>query len=75
MGQGVSRRSEIVITPSPRQYRQLCRDLEALRIAGAESNTDAVLAAVHEAVVNANLPTTKKMAERRGSAPGPAQED
>lgn len=39
----------IEITPSPAEYRQLCRDLAALRNAGAESNTSAILAAVRAA--------------------------
>jgi hypothetical protein len=39
----------IEITPSAEQYDQLCRDLAALRKAGAHSNTAAVLAAVHVA--------------------------
>jgi hypothetical protein len=41
----------IEITPSPEQYEQLCRDLAALRGAGASSNTAAVISAVHEAAV------------------------
>jgi hypothetical protein len=35
------------ITPSPDDYDQLCRDLAALRAAGAPSNTAAVIEAVH----------------------------
>jgi hypothetical protein len=42
----------IEITPSPEQYRQLCRDLGALRRAGAASNTAAVIAAVHAAAAD-----------------------
>jgi hypothetical protein len=34
------------ITPSAEQYEQLCRDLGALRRAGAGSNTEVVIAAV-----------------------------
>jgi hypothetical protein len=41
----------IEITPSPEQYTQLCRDLAALRRAGAVSNTAAILAAVREAAI------------------------
>ena len=37
------------ITPSTEQYEQLCRDLAALRRCGADSNTAAVLSAVHAA--------------------------
>jgi hypothetical protein len=65
----------IEITPSPEQYRQLCKDLKTLRAAGAESNTAAVLEAVHQAAQNARKETTmaehKEMAGRRTNAPGP----
>jgi hypothetical protein len=44
-----SRAVEIVITPTEAQYRELCADLEALRAAGAETNTLAILAACREA--------------------------
>lgn len=37
----------IEITPTPAEYEQLCRDLAALRKAGAASNTAAILQAVH----------------------------
>lgn len=37
---------EIVITPSVAQYEQLVADLEILRSAGAESNTEAIVEAV-----------------------------
>jgi hypothetical protein len=39
----------IEITPTTDQYGQLCRDLATLRAAGAASNTEAVLRAVHAA--------------------------
>lgn len=39
----------IEITPTPEEYKQLSRDLTALRRKGASSNTAAVLAAVHVA--------------------------
>jgi hypothetical protein len=39
----------IEITPSAEQYTQLCRDLAALRRAGAVSNTAAIVAAVRTA--------------------------
>lgn len=39
----------IEITPDSTQYGQLCRDLAALRRAGAPTNTAAVLQAVHAA--------------------------
>jgi hypothetical protein len=39
----------IEITPTPAQYRELCRDLEALRTAGASSNTIAIVEAVRVA--------------------------
>ena len=37
---------ELIITPSPSQYEQLVRDLDALRAAGADSNTSAIVGAV-----------------------------
>lgn len=48
-GQGKGRRPCIEITPTPAEYEQLCRDLAALREAGATSNTAAILQAVHDA--------------------------
>jgi hypothetical protein len=39
---------EVVMTPSAQQYRQLAADLEVLRSAGAETNTQAILDAVRE---------------------------
>jgi hypothetical protein len=65
----------IEITPSPEQYRQLCRDLKTLREEGADSNTAAVLEAVHQAAHNARKETTmaehEEMAGRRVNGPGP----
>jgi hypothetical protein len=49
----VSDRIEIVITPSPEQYRQLCSDLKTLHRRGADSNTAAVLEAVRSAAESA----------------------
>lgn len=43
------REIQVIITPPLPAYRQLLRDLQELRIAGAESNTAAVVEAVHEA--------------------------
>lgn len=45
----------IEITPSPAQYRRLCRDLAALRAQGATSNTAAILDAVHRAAGRAKV--------------------
>lgn len=45
----------IEITPSPAQYRQLCRDLAALRAQGAASNTAAILEAVSHAADSAKV--------------------
>jgi hypothetical protein len=54
---------EIIITPSVPQYEQLVDDLEALRALGAESNTQAILEAVHTAVVaSRTLPTQERKA-------------
>ena len=52
---------EIVITPSPKEYEQLERDLKALRDAGAESNTQAIVDAVREkANVAVRVPTSDR---------------
>jgi hypothetical protein len=48
-GASAAANPRIEITPSAEQYDQLCRDLAALRKAGAGSNTAAVLAAVRAA--------------------------
>lgn len=64
----------IEITPSPEQYRQLCRDLEALRYAGAATNTGAILDAVHQCAQNVAEgydDQATKMAGRRVNGPGP----
>jgi hypothetical protein len=45
----VSPTVRLEITPSATQYDQLCRDLGALRRAGAPTNTAAVLSAVRVA--------------------------
>ena len=47
--QPVSAGPRIEITPSAEQYTQLCRDLGALRRAGAISNTAAVVSALRAA--------------------------
>lgn len=39
---------EIVITPTPEQYRELASDLRLLRDHSEESNTVAILAAVRD---------------------------
>jgi hypothetical protein len=52
----------IEITPSITEYRQLCRNLKALRDAGAESNTEAILKAVEQAVAAGRI--TRKTANR-----------
>ena len=62
---------EIIITPSPDQYRRLCRDLEIMREAGAISNTAAIIDAVRRAAEGYDG-DSKKMAGRRHNAPGPA---
>src|SRR5262245_18279431 len=64
-------RPEIVITPSAEQYRQLCRDLDALLAAGAESRTAAVVEAVRVAADQVRLDGSTKTAGRRSNAPGP----
>jgi hypothetical protein len=62
----------IEITPSPDYYRQLVRDLEALRAAGAASNTVAIVEAVHTAAADARrMAKPKKTAGHRANGPGP----
>jgi hypothetical protein len=46
---------EILITVSPRQVDALARDLRLLREHGAESNTQAIIEAVHEYAARANV--------------------
>jgi hypothetical protein len=53
------------ITPSAGDYDQLCEDLAVLRKGGDESNTEAVLRAVHEAAERVRL--------RGGVEPTPPQ--
>lgn len=69
-----NREVEIIITPSPGQYRRLCRDLEIMREAGATSYTTAIIDAVHRAAEGYDG-DSKKMAGRRQNAPGPATGD
>jgi hypothetical protein len=45
----------IEITPSPAQYKQLCRDLAKLRKTGATSHTAAIVQAVHAAAAGGIL--------------------
>lgn len=60
----------IEITPTPAEYRQLCRDLAKLRERGAFSNTDAILQAVHAAAGAGRIGSNRKAAGRRSNAPG-----
>ena len=60
----------IEITPSVAQYEQLCRDLAALREAGAPSNTAAIIGAVHAAVKAPMLGAVRGSAGRR-NVPAP----
>jgi hypothetical protein len=48
---------DIVITPSPTQYRQLVQDLDVLREAGAQTNTEAIVNAIRRVV--AALPSSE----------------
>lgn len=43
---GPGARCRIEITPTPDQFRQLCRDLDRLREGGMPSNTASILRAV-----------------------------
>jgi hypothetical protein len=61
----------IEITPTPLEYKQLCRDLATLRAAGAFSNTDAILEAVRAAAGVGKMTANRKAAGRRANAPGP----
>jgi hypothetical protein len=60
----------IEITPTPLEYKQLCRDLATLRAGGAFSNTDAILAAVRAAADAGKMASNRKAAGRRQNAPG-----
>lgn len=62
----------IEITPSTAQYEQLCRDLDALRKAGASSNTAAIVEAVHATARQRYRQRNQETAGRRRQHPGPA---
>jgi hypothetical protein len=64
--------TEVAITPSGEQYRRLVHDLDVLRAAGAESNTAAIIDAVHQAANKARTMGETPMPRQRKSAPGPA---
>ena len=67
-----ARGPHIEITPSAAEYEQLCRDLAALRKAGAETNTAAVVDAVHKAAKQRYPKRVKKTpGKRRKRPPGP----
>lgn len=51
----VSSGPRLEITPSAGDYDQLCQDLAVLRNGGAQSNTEAVLRAVHQAAKRVEL--------------------
>lgn len=59
------------IIPTHRQYTQLCNDLRELRRRGAESNTVAIIDAVHAATSHKIEARTFKRAEGRMRAPRP----
>jgi hypothetical protein len=65
---------EIFITPSGAQCRRLVENLEALRATGSESNTAAILEAVEALAAQRRdkVARSRKKAERRANAPGPA---
>lgn len=62
----------IEITPTPAEYEQLCRDLKALRSAGATSNTSAILAAVRAAAKGHILGAQRKGRAARSRPPARA---
>lgn len=51
----ISSGPRLEITPSAGDYDQLCQDLAVLRKGGAQSNTEAVLRAVHQAAERVEL--------------------
>ncbi len=59
------------IIPTHRQYMQLCNDLRELRRRGAETNTVAIIDAVHAATSHKIEARTYKRAEGRMRAPRP----
>lgn len=63
----------IEITPTPAQYKQLCRDLQLLRESGAPSNTAAILDAVRAAAGNSKIfrVNAKKRRAASGGRPRP----
>lgn len=74
----VTREPRIEITPSAEDYDQLCRDLAALRAAGASSNTAAVVDAVHRAAKTEYPGSRHERAGKRGKrspATSPPQQE
>lgn len=63
----VSSGPRIEITPTPGEYEQLCRDLKALRKAGAISNTAAILEAVKTAAAGGKIRALKTPKRTRGA--------
>lgn len=59
----------IEITPSTREYEQLCRDLRKLREAGAISNTAAILDAVSSAAAAGKMRVRRGQKRTRGAQP------
>jgi len=57
----------IEITPTPAEYRQLCRDLRRLREAGAISNTAAILTAVRAAADGRKVDPRTRSRRTRGA--------
>lgn len=68
---GVCGEIEITINPSVDQYERLCRDLEALRSAGAPSNTAAICDAVRRAAELSPTLYDRAITKRPGSADTP----
>ena len=61
----------IEITPSIAEYQQLCRDLKALRGAGAISNTAAILDAVRAAARKGKIRPRSNNGTRAQERPRP----
>jgi len=57
----------IEITPTPAEFRQLCRDLGALRRAGAISNTAAIVEAVRRAAADGRIQSPTGSKRTRGA--------
>jgi len=68
-----TRNPRIEITPSLRDYEQLCRDLKKLREAGAISNTAAILDAVRDAAERRKIAAGSRNGKGARTRPQPGR--